>query len=81
MKTIFDYEKEIISELKENEYLTIHELQKRIEIPMPRRNHNSCGALPLVICYQQTPYFSLLYRSISSIKISPTSGYSVPGPP
>lgn len=29
MKTRYDYEREIIDELKANEYLTIHELQKK----------------------------------------------------
>ena len=29
MKTVFDFEKEIINELKEKEYLTIHDLQKK----------------------------------------------------
>ena len=45
MKTIFDYQREIISELKENEYLTIHELQKRIEIPSYQERSNFLEAL------------------------------------
>ena len=45
MKTIFDYEREIINELKENEYLTIHELQKRIEIPSYQERSNFLEAL------------------------------------
>lgn len=45
MKTIFDYEREIISELKENEYLTIHELQKKIEIPSYQERSNFLEAL------------------------------------
>ncbi len=45
MKTIFDYQKEIIEELKNNEYLTIHELQKRIEIPSYQERSNFLEAL------------------------------------
>ena len=45
MKTIFDYQREIISELKENEYLTIHELKKRIEIPSYQERSNFLEAL------------------------------------
>ena len=45
MKTIFDYEREIISELKENEYLTIHELQKRTIIPSYQERSNFLEAI------------------------------------
>ena len=45
MKTIFDYQKEIIEELKNNECLTIHELQKRIEIPSYQERSNFLEAL------------------------------------
>ena len=45
MKTIFDYEREIINELKENEYLTIHELQKRTVIPSYQERSNFLEAL------------------------------------
>ena len=45
MKTRYDYEREIIDELKANEYLTIHELQKRIEIPSYQERSNFLEAL------------------------------------
>ena len=45
MKTVFDFEKEIINELKEKEYLTIHDLQKRIGIPSYQERSNFLEAL------------------------------------
>ena len=45
MKTISDYEREIISELKENEYLTINELLKRTVIPSYQERSNLLEAL------------------------------------
>ena len=45
MKTIFDYEREIIRKLKENEHLTIHELQKKIMIPSYQERSNFLEAI------------------------------------
>ena len=45
MKTIFDYQREIIKELKSNEPLTIHELEKKIEIPSYQERSNFLEAL------------------------------------
>ena len=45
MKTVFDYQREIISEMKENEYLTINELKKKIGIPSYQERSNFLEAL------------------------------------
>ena len=45
MKTIFDYQREIISELKGTEYLTIHELEKKVTIPSYQERSNFLEAL------------------------------------
>ena len=45
MKTVFDYQREIFSELKENEYLTINELKKKIGIPSYQERSNFLEAL------------------------------------
>lgn len=45
MKTINMYEKEIITALKGNEYLTIHELQKQIKTPSYQERGNFLEAL------------------------------------
>ena len=45
MKTIFDYQRKIISELNKNEYLTFHELEKKIKIPSYQEKNNFLEAL------------------------------------
>ncbi len=45
MKTVFDYQREIFSELKENEYITINELKKKIGIPSYQEKSNFLEAL------------------------------------